>query len=161
MGEKGNWEKKKQVASCLHPVEPSWFPGTRVCPLSCSQAHNPQPASGWSFLSCCRGSLTRGSDLTEPQQLLPPPFASQQQNIHSFSTYFPLICFFFFLCLHKGCRKPAQRGAQVGVYEWLLPLLQSCLTLCDPIDGSPLASPVPGILQTRTLEWVAISFSNA
>ena len=39
--------------------------------------------------------------------------------------------------------------------------LQSCLTLCDPIDGSPLGSPVPGILQARTLEWVAISFSNA
>ena len=39
--------------------------------------------------------------------------------------------------------------------------LQSCLTLCDPIDGSPPGSPDPGILQARTLEWVAISFSNA
>ena len=39
--------------------------------------------------------------------------------------------------------------------------LQSCPTLCDPMDGSPLGSPVPGILQARTLEWVAISFSNA
>ena len=39
--------------------------------------------------------------------------------------------------------------------------LQSCLTLCDPIDGSPPGSTVPGILQARTLEWVAISFSNA
>ena len=39
--------------------------------------------------------------------------------------------------------------------------LQSCLTLCDPIDGSPPGSPTPGILQVRTLEWVAISFSNA
>ena len=39
--------------------------------------------------------------------------------------------------------------------------LQSCLTLCDPKDGSPPGSPVPGILQARTLEWVAISFSNA
>ena len=38
--------------------------------------------------------------------------------------------------------------------------LQSCLTLCDPIDGSPPGSPVPGILQARTLEWLAISFSN-
>ena len=38
--------------------------------------------------------------------------------------------------------------------------LQSCPTLCDPIDSSPLGSPVPGILQARTLEWVAISFSN-
>ena len=39
--------------------------------------------------------------------------------------------------------------------------LQSCPTLCDPIDGSPRGSPVPGILQARTLEWVTISFSNA
>ena len=39
--------------------------------------------------------------------------------------------------------------------------LQSCPTLCDPTDGSPPGSPVPGILQARTLEWVAISFSNA
>ena len=38
--------------------------------------------------------------------------------------------------------------------------LQSCPTLCDPIDGSPPGSPVPGILQARTLEWVAISFST-
>ena len=40
-------------------------------------------------------------------------------------------------------------------------LLQSCPTLCDPTDGSPPGSPVPGFLQARTLEWVAISFSNA
>ena len=39
--------------------------------------------------------------------------------------------------------------------------LQSCLTVCDPLDGSPGGSPIPGILQARTLEWVAISFSNA
>ena len=39
--------------------------------------------------------------------------------------------------------------------------LQSCPTLCDPVDGSPLGFSVPGILQARTLEWVAISFSNA
>ena len=40
-------------------------------------------------------------------------------------------------------------------------LLQSCPTLCDPIDGSPPGSPIPGILQARILEWVAISLSNA
>ena len=39
--------------------------------------------------------------------------------------------------------------------------LQWCATLCDPIDGSPPGSPFPGILQARTLEWVAISFSSA
>ena len=39
--------------------------------------------------------------------------------------------------------------------------LQSCLTLCNPIDGSPPGSPIPGILQARTLKWGAIAFSNA
>ena len=56
--------------------------------------------------------------------------------------------------------------SKVGVWNFYdfaaaAKLLQSCLTLCDPIDGSPLGSPVPGILQARILEWVAISFSNA
>ena len=49
----------------------------------------------------------------------------------------------------------------VCVYIYIAKLLQSCLTLCDPIDSSPPGSPVPGILQARTLEWIAISFSNA
>ena len=40
-------------------------------------------------------------------------------------------------------------------------LLQLCPILCDPIEGSPPGSPIPGILEARTLEWVAISFSNA
>ena len=57
------------------------------------------------------------------------------------------------------------KKAVVHVYtQWSIAAtaksLQSCPTLCDPIDGSPPGSPVPGILQARTLEWVAISFSN-
>jgi len=47
------------------------------------------------------------------------------------------------------------------IYIYAAKSLQSCPTLCDPIDGSLPGSPVPGILQARTLEWVAISFSNA
>ena len=47
------------------------------------------------------------------------------------------------------------------VYAAAAKSLQSCLTLCDPIDSSPPGSPVPGILQARTLEWVAICFSSA
>ena len=49
----------------------------------------------------------------------------------------------------KGCAAAAAKS------------LQSCLTLCDPTDGSPPGSPIPGILQARTLGWIAISFSNA
>ena len=51
--------------------------------------------------------------------------------------------------------------ARVSVAAAAAKSLQSCPTLCSPIDGSPLGSPVPGILQARTLEWVAIFFSNA
>ena len=49
----------------------------------------------------------------------------------------------------------------IYIYTHAAKSLQSCPTLCDPIDGSPPGSPVPGILRARTLEWVAISFFNA
>ena len=52
-------------------------------------------------------------------------------------------------------------GTVTGSAAATAKLLQSCPTLYDPIDGSPPGSPIPGILQARTLEWVAISFSNA
>ena len=65
---------------------------------------------------------------------------------------------------HFGLFPPSVSGSEINFI--LHPAaaaksLQSCPTLCDPIDGSPPGSPVPGILQARTLEWVAISFSNA
>ena len=53
----------------------------------------------------------------------------------------------------KSYDKPAAAAAAKS--------LQSCLALCDLIDGSPPGSPIPGILQARTLEWVVVSFSNA
>ena len=56
----------------------------------------------------------------------------------------------------RGCTSPTHL-----LLLLLLLSLQSCSTLCDRIDGSPPGSPIPGILQARTLEWVAISFSNA
>ena len=52
-------------------------------------------------------------------------------------------------------------SSTLKVYAATAKSLQSCLTLCDPIDGSPPGSAVPGILQARALEWVAIAFSNA
>jgi len=55
------------------------------------------------------------------------------------------------------CLNPTPRALPAAAAK----SLQSCPTLCDPIDGSPPGSPVPGTLQVRTLEWVAISFSNA
>ena len=73
------------------------------------------------------------------------------------------------LCLYKAYRDLIQSclNAHLFFFKFFLytaaaaKSLQSCPTLCDPTDGSPPGSPVPGILQARTLEWVAISFSNA
>ena len=66
-------------------------------------------------------------------------------------------------------KEPHKMGGRNGADTWskstgsaaAAKSLQSCLTLCDPTDGSPPGSPVPGTLQARTLEWVAISFSSA
>ena len=66
----------------------------------------------------------------------------------------------FAWCLpDRACRRSNRRAAAAAAAA--ARSLQSCPTLCDPIDGSPPGSPVPGILQARTLEWVAIAFSNA
>ena len=62
------------------------------------------------------------------------------------------MCSVIFLGTQFLCREYATATAKS---------LQSCPTLCDPIDGNPPGSPIPGILQARILEWVAISFSNA
>ena len=83
-----------------------------------------------------------------------------------------------YICLHgyirntpsdtSECRTLAEnrqeylsRGKEYTAAAAAAKSLQSCPTLCDPIDGSPPGLPIPGILQARTLEWVAISFSNA
>ena len=62
---------------------------------------------------------------------------------------------------NKGHNYQKFEGQSIMVAAAAAKSLQSCPTLCDPIDGNPPGSPVPGILQARTLEWVAISFSNA
>ena len=59
------------------------------------------------------------------------------------------------ILINKGVFEPSYAAAAAAES------LQSCPTLCNPIDGSPPGSTVPGILQARTLEWVAISFSDA
>ena len=64
-------------------------------------------------------------------------------------------CLFIFMLLCRSFLVLYSSAAAAAAAK----LLQSCLTLCDPINGSPPGSPVPGILQARTLEWVAIAFS--
>ena len=61
----------------------------------------------------------------------------------------------------QGTLKESSPAAAAAAAAAAAKSLQSCPTLCDPIDSSPPGSAVPGILQARTLEWVAISFSNA
>ena len=63
--------------------------------------------------------------------------------------------------LNKARTKSKQQICKSSLAAAAAKSLQLCPTLCDPVDGSPPGSPVPGILQARTLEWVAISFSNA
>ena len=71
----------------------------------------------------------------------------------------------FSLCFLMACDQFIKKGFVAFCLLTTLfaaaKLLQSCPTLCDPIDGSPSGPAVPRILQARTLEWVAISFSNA
>ena len=67
-----------------------------------------------------------------------------------------LLCFSLYHSIQIGYFKFWADLRQVAAKS-----LQTCPTLCDPIDSSPPGSPIPGILQARTLEWVAISFSNA
>ena len=79
------------------------------------------------------------------------PMFSSRSFIVSGLTFRSLIHFEFIFVY--GVRKCSAAAAAKS--------FQLCPTLCDPIDGSPPGSPVPGILQARALEWVAISFSNA
>ena len=82
--------------------------------------------------------------------MLPPKYMCWSLSIYPVTIY-ANICLSLSYCCHDFLLKLGSAAKS----------LQSCLTLCDPIDGSPSSSPIPGILQARTLEWVAISFSNA
>ena len=77
--------------------------------------------------------------------------------------FMPFVLHIFKLTLYLLCVHFSKVRNKFYLFSFSLLLLSrlSCPTLCDPIDGSPPGSPVPGILQVRTLEWVTISFSNA
>ena len=86
------------------------------------------------------------------------PFADTNELIYlTLLTKVHLVKALFFPIVMYGCKSWTIKKAAAAKAK----SLRSCLTLCDPTDGSPPGSPVPGILQGRTLEWVAISFSNA
>ena len=76
-------------------------------------------------------------------------------------SYLSIISFIDFCVWYVVFKKSLLHSRSSAAATAAAKSLQSCPTLCDPIDRSPPGSPVPGILQVRTLEWVAISFSNA
>ena len=124
--------------------------------LSCTGEGNEQPtpvflpgeSQGRGSLVGCRLWGRTESDTTEATQ--------QQQHIFLTSRTGDTFVFLFLISpsiIFSGSIHVSAAAADKS--------LQSCPTLCDPIDGSPPGSPVPGILQARTQEWVAVSFSNA
>ena len=86
-----------------------------------------------------------------PQQLTMTCFYVESAKIKAFSSLTPEVCVGLYPCAQSEVCAAAAAAKS----------LQSCPTLCDPIDSSPPGSTIPGMLQARTLEWVAISFSNA
>ena len=91
------------------------------------------------------------------------PITSWQIDVETVETVSDFIFLGSKITADGDCSHEIKRRLLLGrkVITNLAKSLQSCLTLCNPIDDSPPGSPVPGILQARTLEWVAISFSNA
>ena len=111
-------------------------------------------ASSW---NCFQVLLPRIFNYISKFNPLPQPSKLERvfwSDIH----YLPSSCLSIFWVCFLHCRKFSAAAAAAAAAA---KSLQSCLTLCDPIDGSPPGSSNPGILQARTLEWVAISFSSA
>ena len=116
-------------------------------PLQCSYLENPRDGGAWwAAVYGVAQSRTRLKRLSSSSSLslLQGISTTQGSNPH-------LLCLLLWQADSLPLVPPAATAKS----------LQSCPTLCDPIDGSLSGSPVPGILQARTLEWVAISFSNA
>ena len=150
---------------------------TKSFPVSCFYK--------WPFL-CCQGlyciRFQLAINLRVFHQLDPPDLKlrfTQVCSCHSTTTgrkfhfHIWVVTVIWYLCIITFIK--IIESISLSFKRWLVSLrtyvniymlcyaksLQSCPALCDPIDGSPPGSPVPGIVQARTLEWVAISFSNA
>ena len=140
------------------------------CPTLCDpmNCNTPGLPVHHQLLEFTQTHVHRVSDAIQPSHPLSSPFPpapippsirvfSNESTVHmrcpkywnlSFNMYtFNIYLLLFFICYL--------------IIAILSSVTQSCPTLCDPMDSSPPGSPVPGILQARTLEWVAISFSNA
>ena len=94
-----------------------------------------------------------------------PQYGSQSPKLQAISHNIILVHHLNVIMLMFIGPREQQGVSTIYIYNYLnvaaAKSLQSCLTLCDPIDSRPPGSPIPGILEARTLEWVSISFSNA
>ena len=135
LGVRHDWATSLFLLSCIGEGNDN--------PLQCSCLKNPRDGGArWAAVCGVAQSRTRLSNWTEVL------YGKREKSLLS-TKYFTNIETFY--NLHYSINTAAAAAK----------LLQSCPTLCDPTDGSPPGSPVPGILQARTLEWVVISFSNA
>ena len=140
-------------------------------PLQCSGLENPRDGGAWwAAIYGVAQSQTRLKRLSSSSS---SRGWGGDMGVNQLSRRGALFSFPRFLCCHDSWKLPSiGKCSRYSVnmcsfIDFIFPIaaaaksLQSCLTLCNPIDGSPPGSPIPGILQSRTLEWVAISFSNA
>ena len=118
-------------------------------PLQCSCLENPRDGGAW---------WATVSGVAQSQTWLKRLSSSSSSQLGNYLTILLTFVQHFSLILPTGVPRtvPSTWSAAAAAKS-----LQSCPALCDPIEGSPPGSPVPGILHARTLEWVAISFSNA
>ena len=126
-------------------------------PLQCSCLENPRDGGAWwAALSGVAQSWTRLKGLSSSS-------SSSSRSIHVAPNCIVSLLYYAHLCMKcsLGISNFLEEISAAAAAAAAAKSLQSCLTLCDPIDSSPPGSPVPGILQARTLEWVAISFSSA
>ena len=161
----------KDWKMCLLLLLLSRFSRVRFCATPYMAAHQASPSLGFSrqeywsglpFPSPVHESEKwkwRRSVVSNPQRPhgLQPSRLLRPWDFPGKSTGVGCHCLLWKMCLVLQIGKHQLKATAAAAAK----SLQSCLTLCDPIDGSPPGSPIPGILQARILEWVAISFSKA
>ena len=125
---------------------------------------------GWkSLMGGLLSMQSQESDTTKQLHFHPKKSIDSFKFLSKYSSFFPTELEQIVLKFYQNTKEPKQLKQSWGKKEQrcrynaatAAKSLESCLTLCDPIDSSPPGSAVPGILQARTLEWVAMSFSNA
>ena len=150
-------EKTRLLVAHLHLSSPDFEDSYQICLYILTAWHSALwMTKAQSFLSSVETNL---SQVFSSAYTLAKKAFSDYCQLHQstpFCLAFEVVCHLVY-CGHPTSISAIPQCTAAATAK----LLQLCPTLCDPIDGSPPGSPVPGILQARTLKWVAISFSNA